>query len=248
MTFAMGGARMKLAALLIVIPLLAGCAHLPVATTASGAQAPPSAAAVDSGPSPDANAVLATIPEPLAQGQKVAPATPAPGESPARAPIPATAAGGGAALAAGAATGAHDTASVPGAVDTAVIVPADTVRADVPVPAPTQPLKPAPTIAAGALIATQAPPPPPAPEKTAPAEPDTCWRLQVGAPGTKDEAEKMRKAAASQLLVPFVVEYEKQRYKIRTQDCLDATAVEAMRQRAKLAGFPEAFRVRGRIK
>jgi hypothetical protein len=58
----------------------------------------------------------------------------------------------------------------------------------------------------------------------------------------------VRKAAASQLLVPFVVEYEKQRYKIRTQDCLDAIAVEAMRQRAKLAGFPEAFRVRGRIK
>src|SRR5436190_1937484 len=145
------------------------------------------------------------------------------------------------AVAAGAATGAHDTASVPGAVDTAVIVPADTVRADVPVPAPTQPLKQAPTIAAGALIASQPPPPP---EK--PAVPDTCWRLQVGAPADKVEAEKVRKAAASQLLVPFVVELEKSRYKIRTQDCLDAAGVESMRGRAKLAGFPEAFRVRGK--
>jgi len=245
MIHAMDGARRNVSALLIAIPLLAGCAHLPASTTTS-AQTPPSTAAVDSGPSADANAVLATIPEPLAQGQKVAPATPAPGESPARAPIPAATATGAGAVAAGAATGAHDTASVPGAVDTAVMVPADTVRADVPVPAPTQPLKPAPTIAAGALIATQSPPPPPAAEK--PAVPDTCWRLQVGAPSAKDEAEKVRKAAASQLLVPFVVEYEKQRYKIRTQDCLDAAGVESMRLRAKLAGFPEAFRVRGKTK
>lgn len=244
MSFAMDGARRNLGALLIAIPLLAGCAHVPASSTTSSAQVPPSAAAVDSGPSPDANAVLATIPEPLAQGQKVAPATPAPGESPARAPIPAATATGAGAIAAGAATGAHDTASVPGAVDTAVMVPADTVRADVPVPAPTQPLKPAPTIAAGALIASQPPPPPPAPEK---AGPDTCWRLQVGAPAGKDEAEKVRKAAESQLLVPFVVQFEKQRYKIRTQDCLDAAGVESMRRRAQLAGFPEAFRVRGKI-
>ena len=74
----MDGARRHPGALALAwvaaLALLAGCAHLPATPSASGAKVPPSAAAVDSGPSPDANAVLATIPEPLAPGQRVAPA------------------------------------------------------------------------------------------------------------------------------------------------------------------------------
>ena len=268
---------------------------------------------VDSGPSADALAVLATIPEPLTPGERgpapaagatasgrsgatsagtTAGAHGAPSGSRAGAAAPAAgagaAAGGAAAGAAGSAAGASasaaaggsagasaaaggsasagaaaqasagagaaaagaaaiaggarpDSAAGAGPDSAATRAAADTL---VPVPAPTQPLGEAPGTLAKALANTTPPPPPPPPSQPpAQAEPDSCWRIQVGAPTEKKEADLKREAAESVLLEKFEIVHEKQRYKVRNHECLTRDAADRLRRRALQSGFSGAFPV-----
>lgn len=73
---------------------------------------------------------------------------------------------------------------------------------------------------------------------------DTCWRVQVAAPLDSSEAETMRAAAESQLLVPMVISVENYRYKVQCRDCLTELSSMALRMRALAAGFDGAFRTR----
>jgi len=196
-----------------------------VGTTASGgniASNGTAPAVTDSLPSADAQAVLATIPEPLKPEERVAP--------PARGTMPPPAA----------AASAPDTASV--ADSTAA--PGEEGASDVPVPAPVQPLGDRqggagrePVIPDSVLVPTK----PAAPPATATG--DSCWRVQLGAPPEKDKAESLKAAAESQLLVAIVIEQEKGRYKVRTRDCLaSAAAADQLKRRAIVSGFEGAFR------
>lgn len=74
---------------------------------------------------------------------------------------------------------------------------------------------------------------------------DTCWRVQVLAPFDADHALQARDTATSQLLVPMVVEREQGRYKVRTKGCMTRAAADLLRRRAVESGFPQAFRVSG---
>lgn len=102
--------------------------------------------------------------------------------------------------------------------------------AEIPTPAPTRAMGEAP----GAPAVEEAPP-------AAASAPDTCWRVQVGAPATAEEAEQRRKAAESQLVVPFVVETDRGLFKVRTRDCVGRAAALALRDRAIDSGFAGAF-------
>jgi len=199
-----------------------------VATAAH--HAPASApAAVDSSPSSDALAVLATLPEPLPESERVPP----PGPTTA-APVPPRSDGAGEAGAGGSGAAGSDSAGAATTDTTA----ADTARAGVPVPEPTVPLGEG---TAGAALPESAlvPRVPPAPPKAA--EPDSCWRVQVGAPREKAQAARRRDVAISQLLVPFVVEHEKGRYKVRSRDCMDRAAAVALKDRARHSGFSGVY-------
>jgi hypothetical protein len=206
-------------------------------------------AVVDSGPSADAMAVLATIPEPLTPGERVplrraesvAIARPAPAAAAVRTAASDTAA---ARPAAGDTTSARPAAGDSGAVarDSAsagapAAPGADT--AQVPVPAPTEPLGDRPGSLARALADTQSVAPPAAPPP--PARPDSCWRVQVAAPSAKKQADLTRQAAESVLLVKIDVEKQKVRYKLRTHDCLSREAARELRKRAVASGFKGAF-------
>jgi len=107
------------------------------------------------------------------------------------------------------------------------------------VPAPTMPIGERPGEAGQALPESALVPS--APPAATPARPDTCWRLQVGAPPEKAKAEALQGVASSQLLTPFVTELEKKRYKVRTRDCMDRSAAGALRARAERSGFKGAF-------
>lgn len=110
--------------------------------------------------------------------------------------------------------------------------PAD---ANVPVPEPTPVLnQPPPPPIEVVPPASGAPP-------AAPARPDTCWRLQVGAPETAEEAEQRRSAAESLLMSAFVVQAESGLFKVRTRECVSRSAALALRDRALGAGFAGAF-------
>ena len=151
----------------------------------------------------------------------------------------------GAAAVAGAATiagGARpDSAAGVGSDSAATSAEADTL---VPVPAPTQPLGEAPGTLAKALADTTPPPPPPPPSRPpAKAEPDSCWHIQVAAPTEKKEADLKREAAESVLLDKFEIVHEKQRYKVRSRDCLTREAADRLRRRALQSGFEGAFPV-----
>jgi hypothetical protein len=185
-------------------------AATPGAAAAAGGVTTPVAARVDSTPSPEALAVLKTIPEPL--GDSTQTAAP-PSDSTAAAP---------------------DTSSGLG----------------VPVPAPTTPL------GQGAGAATQTLPDnaanPSAAAATAAgvaaaaaagAGPDTCWRLQVGAPTDRAKAEALVQLASSQLITPFVIEREGQRFKVRARDCMSRAAADALKTRAAQSGLKGAFLV-----
>jgi len=93
--------------------------------------------------------------------------------------------------------------------------------------------------------ATAAPSAPP-PAATGPppglVPPDTCWRVQVSAPAERVRAERYLAASQSQLLVPMVIEKEKGLFKVRTRDCMDGAAADALRRRAVDTGFTGAFR------
>jgi len=127
----------------------------------------------------------------------------------------------------------------------------DTTATDssgVPVPSPTAPLGEVPGSrppvgADSARVTGPAPGSGPAAGAT-PAAPDTCWRVQLGAPIDSTEARARLAAAESQLLVPVVIEKEKGRYKVRTRGCLGAEAADALRARALASGFHDAFRIR----
>lgn len=225
---------------LLALGLVAGCAGLaPLRTAASARVVPPPApssavvpgapmpAAVDSGPTPEALAVLGTIPEPLSPAERV--------------PPPAQAAPGGE----GGSASAMDTSAVDLADrSTATGVATAQARSDsasvqVPVPAPTAPLGErqgagGQALPDSVLVPSTKPPP-------APAHPDTCWRLQIGAPPEKAKAEALQSVASSQLLTAFVIEVEKRRYKVRTRDCMERGAVIALRARAQQAGFKGSF-------
>jgi hypothetical protein len=229
---------------LLVLLALAGCASAPPGAPPSPAQGTQSAggghvpgigsapsdiaggrrataSAPDTVPSAAAQAVLATIPEPLKPEERVAP------------PLPA-----------------------PAAAEPAATIEPDTARAEIPVPVPVPVLgeqavpravQPADTTPSAPSPAFPAPGPPPAVAgRGAPVSPDTCWRVQIAAPADRAKAQRYLQAGQSQLLVPLVVQSERGLYKVRTRDCLDRQAADALRRRALDAGFAGVFRIRGK--
>ena len=120
-------------------------------------------------------------------------------------------------------------------------------QADVPVPARTPVLgeRPLPEIVAPADTTTT--PPAAVPPVSAPvaAAPDTCWRVQFAAWADRGQAERYLDAARSQLAVPLAIEKAAGLFKVRTTGCLDGAAADALRRRAREAGFDGAFRFRG---
>jgi len=216
---------------------LAGCANVPPyapptsrgpapaprqAPASSPAPSPavpapqPVAAAADSAPSRDALDALATIPEPLAPGERVPPPEVAP---------------------ASAAADDAGSAEVP--------VPALTpVLGERPLPevvASTDTTSPPASPAPRALVD-----PPPAPRPGVPAVTDTCWRVQIAASAERAKAERYLEAGRSQLPAPLQIENERGLFKVRTRDCLGGQAAAGLRRRALDAGFDGAFRFRGR--
>ena len=234
---------------LLALGLVAGCAGLAPLRPPASARAVPSPApsgavvpgasvpaAVDSGPSPEALAVLGTIPEPLSPAERVpAPAQAAPDVE-----------GGSASAVDTSAVGLADRSSASGAATAQAR--ADSASVQVPVPSPTVPLGERQGAAGQALpdsVLVPSTKPAPAP---APAHPDTCWRLQIGAPPEKAKAEALQSVASSQLLTAFVIEVEKKRYKVRTRDCMERGAVNALRARAQQAGFRGSFLIQALAK
>lgn len=230
---------MKLLALAFVLLALAGCAvpqpapvspappGAPPAQKGASAKGAPAAATtnkVDSLPSPEALAVLATIPEPL--GTAANPAATGGGAA-----KPAAAAG--AAAGAGAAATAPKSIPAPAAAFDSLRVDTQSEGGNVPVPTPTEPLGAAAVAPAVAPVVA-----------AAPAAPDTCWRIQVGAPSERAKGKSLRDAAESLLMVPMIVDHEAGRYKVRSRDCLSHTAAESLRERANASGFKGVFLVR----
>ncbi|HYM79920.1 MAG TPA: hypothetical protein VEY91_00760 [Candidatus Limnocylindria bacterium] len=210
----------------------------PVGTTASGGSITSTTpgAVVDSLPSADARRVLATIPEPLRPEERVpAPATSRPQVSTVRpaAPAPPDSIGT-----------AASPDSLPGADDDETV----------PIPTPTEPLGDRPgSFPRGLPVDTLLAPPPSTPPASAPtparptppppAAPDSCWRLQLGAPNARAKAEPLLAAAESQLLLPMVIETEKGLFKVRTRDCLASAVADSLRRRALASGFTGAYRI-----
>jgi hypothetical protein len=241
-------------AIVFTLALLEGCAALmpapgsAPATTAAGAPAGTPAAAgasaaagathaaIDSLPSAEAQRVLDSIPDPIPAGERVPPPAAASADS------------------------VH--------ADSA----ADTASTAVPVPEPTAPLGDKPgsaelAAAAGAVLAADSLAAHGAPAvagagatsagaagaksgagvansvagASAPAGP--CYRLQVASSTDRQQAESMKRAAESQLELPFAVTKVKTLYKVRTRDCLDGAAVKNLRERARASGFGGAFSV-----
>ena len=277
--------RMRARAAFLTL-VIAGCAPLATqqapprpaggsaAPAHSGEAAPPSpragasrAAVADTVPSRDAERVLATIPEPLAPGQRVPPpkgstAAPrtaaAPDSSRKTSPAP-----------------PDSSAPRRGDQDSTGV---DSTGRDVPIPEPTAPLgeragaldrmmsdstatadstraeppakpaaRPAPS-AGGAVTAPRTGTAPPSGAGAAPPSGagarSECFRLQIGAPADSRKAEGLRKAAASQLDLAFDVLHTRGLYKVRTHSCLNREAVDHLRARALAAGFRGVFAVR----
>lgn len=230
-------------------PLSPPVSAAPGRATAPGAAGTPAYAAVDSTPSSEALAVLGTIPEPLnpsehvpAPGIEVRAASPAPGNV----PEPAAPESGVVVPADSAMVAPTDSATV-GRVDSTAMAPAESTGTGVPVPEPTLPIGERPGEAGQALPESALVPSAPAGRANA-ARPDTCWRLQIGAPPEQAKAEALQGVASSQMLTPFVIELEKKRYKVRTRDCMDRAAVDALRARAERSGFKGVFVVKAPMK
>jgi hypothetical protein len=228
--------------------MLSGCAAQvapvrPVPTPAQATPAPVQAparptprhlatrAVVDSLPTPEALAVLASLPEPAGVSDAPVPArAPAPANvpTPVVVPVPVTPPP---------AEGAPATPSA----DTAAAVP-------VPVPVPTPVLGEAsapatPSAPAAAPAATPVATPAPAAPPASSAAADTCWRVQIAAPLERDKGDAMREMAQSQLVTPMVVDVEAGRYKVRSRECLPRAAAAALRDRALASGFKGVFLV-----
>jgi hypothetical protein len=204
----------------------------PAPGSATAASAPARSPAADSLPSSDAQRVLASIPEPLSPAERVPPPD---------------------------SIRSHDAAAPP-----------DTTHGGIPVPAPTEPLGqssaavdrmtspdsalavPGGNAAAGAAAAgaaaagmSGAASAAGAPNSAAPAmAPGTpCFKLQVGAPTDAKKADGLKRAASSQLELEFDVAHVKNLYKVRTHDCFNREAVDALKARAVAAGFQGVFAV-----
>ena len=217
----------------------------PGATTTHTPPATNAAAAIDTTtPSPAAERVLSSIPEPLTPAQQALNVSLAPPDTARRAVAPA------------AAYDSLQAAPVPAATqplgtETSTVTMADSGSAAPGMAAPsataggaatgTSTASAAPAAAAagatGAAAATAA-----APSSTSTAN-GPCWRLQVGAPlaSEKDKADSRREAAQSLLMVPFTIVPEKGYLKVRTSDCMDRDAADALKKRAVDSGFGDAF-------
>ncbi len=201
---------------LAALSLSAGCATVPVPAPTAGAKPPPRAT---SG-APAAAAPRAALPDtvPSAEAREVLASIPEPLEPGERVPPP---------------------ASRPAPPADSAGPPADTAGQQIPVPTPTPTLgeRPLPSMAPPDTVrpAIAARPP-------AAAAGGTCWRVQLAAPAEKSKADGYRAAAESQLLLPVTVECGGGLWKVRTRDCMDGAAADALRRRAAEAGFGGAFR------
>jgi len=200
-----------------------------------------SAARSDSLPSPDAERVLATIPEPLSPSQQVPPDSTRP--RPVAAP-----------------EAAYDTLRVQseGGAAGSVPVPAPTPVAAAPVvtfappestsraaPAAPAATSDAPTTTAPGPAASATPPPaaPVAAAGTSAPASGPCWRVQVAAPATRAEAESRLEAAQSLLVVPMTIVPEKGLFKVRTSECMTREVADSVKRRAVDSGFDGSFLV-----
>jgi hypothetical protein len=248
LSMALAGALLQgCAALLPVNPQATGAAGGATPTaSAGGAAAATPRAVVDSLPSADAQRVLESIPEPIPAAERVPPpavpsaadsaragagtdaaadtqgaAVPVPeptaplGDRPGSAEL--AAAAGGAAIAGDslAARGAGGSGAAGGAAGAASGAAA----------------KPGARSGAGGA----------APAGATLAGP--CYRLQVAASADHAQAESMKRAAESQLELPFTIAKVKTLYKVRTRDCLGQQAAETLRTRARASGFGGAFTI-----
>jgi hypothetical protein len=195
----------------------------------------PVATGRDTTPSPEALAVLATIPEPVPAAAPASPAGSVRG-APRSMPVP-----------------PPEPDTLARAIESSLVAADTVVTADtssVPVPVPTRPLGadeprhlPAPALPES--TATAAPPAAPAAvAPPTPSAPDTCWRVQVGAPAERARGRVLRDAAQSLLLVPMIVDHEAGRWKVRSRDCLPRPVAETLRDRAIASGFQGVFLVR----
>lgn len=226
----------------VVVLALASCAPLPPAP--GGVKAPPSSTSsgkpapvrtppakpisvvpADSMPTPEALAVLNTIPEPLRPGERVA--------SESRA----------SAGASNAASAEDSTAVSAPAGDVPVPEPTQVMGDRRTVAVDTSRVTPG-SGSAPSTPPSASPPPQQSPgSRSLAAPPDTCWRVQMLAPLDAATAEQARATAASVLMVPLVIEQEHGRYKVRTQECMSHTAADLLRRRAIESGFTQAFRI-----
>ena len=224
----------------------AGSAPAPSTHGTAPTQTAPAAASIDTTtPSPAAERVLSSIPEPLTPAQQALNASAAPPDTMRRAVAPAAAYDSLQAAPVPAATqplgtdvgtvtmadsgSAAPGLAAPGAAAGAAATGTSTSSAAAPAAAAAG--------ATGAAAATAA-----APSSTSTAN-GPCWRLQVGAPlaSEKDKADSRREAAQSLLMVPFTIVPEKGYLKVRTSDCMDRDAADALKKRAVDSGFGDAF-------
>jgi len=209
----------------------------------------PAATVVDSTtPSPDAQRVLARIPEPLTPAQQAL--NPTPDSSRTRVTAIAPAASYDSLQAA-----PIPSATQPLGTETSTVTMGETPPAAAPAAASAPPAggagsgaaAPAATGAAGAGAAAAASGAATGSASSTPAASPTspCWRLQVGAPleSEKDKADSRLEAAQSLLMAPFTIVPEKGYLKIRTRDCMTRETADALKKRAVDSGFSDAFLV-----
>jgi hypothetical protein len=222
----------------------ASATHVPAHSSSPGtasSTSPPTAAIDSTTPSPAAQRVLGSIPEPLTPAQQALSAQAAPAAvdtSRMRAVAPAAAYDSLQAAPVPAATQPLGTETSTVTMDTASAAPALSAAGG----AATS------TAAAGAAAgaptgAAAAPTASTAPASSTAATSGPCWRLQVGAPlaSEKDKADSRREAAQSLLMTPFTIVPEKGYLKIRTGDCMSRDAADALKKRAVDSGFGDAF-------
>ena len=245
-------------------------AHHPASsTTPTVTSAAPTTTTIDTTtPSPAAQRVLASIPEPLtpaqqalnasqdtsrASGRAVAPA--ATYDSLQAAPVPAatqplgaeastvTMADTSSAPSARSAAGAATTAPTSGAAASGAAAGATAGAASSSAAtgaAVGTPAAAATGAAAGSAAASSS-----SGTASSAAGSEPCWRLQVAAPleSEKEKADSRREAAQSLLMVSFTIVPEKGYLKVRTGDCMSRDAADALKKRALESGFDGAFLV-----
>ena len=256
--------RLGLALVALVAIAVTGCAPMTTAarkpaspaappatsTTAPAEPAPvpavtPTGTVVDTTtPSPDAQRVLARIPEPLTPAQQAL--NPSPDSSRTRVTAIAPAAAYDSLQAA-----PVPTATPPLGTETSTVTMGETPPAGAVSPtaagASAGAAAPAAAGAAGAgtAAATSGAPAGAAGSTPATAPTSPCWRLQVGAPleSEKEKADSRLEAAQSLLMAPFTIVPEKGYLKIRTRDCMTRETADALKKRAVDSGFSDAFLV-----